>query len=130
MGPKVISGTALDPNVGRLALRTVTSGIVMLTPEGLFIGEGVETVLAAIQHGFKPAWALGSAGAVKNFPALSSIGSLSNIVDNRQERAIGGAGCRVRICSALAARRKGSAPVSTARSGHGLRRSGCGGSLT
>lgn len=39
--------------------------------QGLHIGEGVETCLAARQMGMTPAWALGSADAIANFPVLS-----------------------------------------------------------
>jgi putative DNA primase/helicase len=37
------------------------------------IGEGVETCMAAQQLGLKPAWALGSAGAISFFPVLDGI---------------------------------------------------------
>ena len=44
---------------------------------GLAIGEGTETVLAAQQLGFRPAWALGSAGAIAVFPLLVGIECLT-----------------------------------------------------
>jgi hypothetical protein len=44
---------------------------------GLVIGEGIETCLAAHQLGFRPVWALGSAGAIAGFPVLSGIEALS-----------------------------------------------------
>ena len=37
---------------------------------GLHIGEGIETCLAARQLGYRPVWALGSAGAIAAFPVL------------------------------------------------------------
>jgi hypothetical protein len=43
----------------------------------LSIGEGVETVLAARQIGFRPAWVLGSAGAVGRRPTRVMKGSTS-----------------------------------------------------
>jgi putative DNA primase/helicase len=49
---------------------------------GLTIGEGLETCLAARQTGFRPVWALGSAGAIAAFPLLDGVGSLTIIVDN------------------------------------------------
>ena len=49
---------------------------------GLAIGEGTETVLAAIRLGFRPAWALGGTSGVKTFPILSGIESLTILVDN------------------------------------------------
>src|SRR5262249_42588831 len=54
--------------------------------EGLTIGEGVETCLAARQAGFSPIWALGSAGAIASFPLLSGVGTLTIIVDNDEGR--------------------------------------------
>jgi hypothetical protein len=50
--------------------------------QGLVIGEGFETVLAARQLGFRPGWSLGSAGAVRNFPVLPGIDSLTILVDH------------------------------------------------
>jgi putative DNA primase/helicase len=44
---------------------------------GLAVGEGFETCLAARQLGFRPVWALGSAGAIANFPILSGINALT-----------------------------------------------------
>lgn len=48
----------------------------------LTIGEGVETVLSARAAGFTPAWALGSSGAVRTFPALAEIGELTVLEEN------------------------------------------------
>jgi hypothetical protein len=44
---------------------------------GLHIGEGIETCLAAWLAGFRPVWALGSAGAIANFPVLSGIEAIT-----------------------------------------------------
>jgi hypothetical protein len=49
---------------------------------GLTIGEGIETCLAARMRGLKPCWALGSAGAIKQFPVLNGIEALTILVDN------------------------------------------------
>jgi hypothetical protein len=51
---------------------------------GLVIGEGIETCLAARQIGFRPVWALGSAGAIAGFPVLSGIEALS-LLEERDE---------------------------------------------
>jgi putative DNA primase/helicase len=48
---------------------------------GLTIGEGLETCLAARQAGFHPVWALGSAGTIAAFPLLDGVGSLTIIID-------------------------------------------------
>ena len=44
---------------------------------GLVIGEGLETGLAAQLAGFRPVWALGSAGAIAAFPALPGIEAIN-----------------------------------------------------
>ena len=45
--------------------------------QGLTIGEGFETCLAARGLGFRPIWALGSAGPIGTFPVLASIEALT-----------------------------------------------------
>jgi hypothetical protein len=49
---------------------------------GLAVGEGIETMIAARMRGFRPAWALGSAGTLKNFTVLNGVECLSIIVDH------------------------------------------------
>lgn len=52
-------------------------------PSGtLTIGEGVETVLAAREAGFTPAWALGSAGAFASFPILRKVREIRLLLEN------------------------------------------------
>jgi putative DNA primase/helicase len=48
----------------------------------LTIGEGIETVLSARAAGYAPAWALGSSGAVKNFPVLKRPAELTILEEN------------------------------------------------
>jgi hypothetical protein len=50
--------------------------------QGLTVGEGVETVLAAMMRGFAPAWALGDAGSVERFPVLPGVEAVTICVDN------------------------------------------------
>jgi phage/plasmid primase-like uncharacterized protein len=62
--------------------------------QGLVLGEGIETVLAAatrITHRgtlLQPAWAAGDAGHIATFPALSGVGTLTLLVDS-DENGIG-----------------------------------------
>jgi putative DNA primase/helicase len=72
----------------------------------LAIGEGLETVLAARQLGFRPAWALGSVGAISRFPLIKDVTELVILgeVGPASAQAIRfcgkrwrKAGCRVRI---------------------------------
>jgi hypothetical protein len=44
---------------------------------GLHIGEGIESCLAARLAGFRPVWALGSAGAIATFPVLAGIEAIT-----------------------------------------------------
>ena len=50
--------------------------------QGLTIGEGIETTLSAMMLGLTPAWALGDAGAIGNFPVLAGIDGLTILVDH------------------------------------------------
>ncbi len=73
--------------IGRMALGRKTGAAVKLSADedvtmGLAIGEGLETVLSAMQLGFTPAWALGDANNVRHFPVVSGIECLTIIVDN------------------------------------------------
>jgi hypothetical protein len=55
--------------------------------DGLHVGEGPETMLAAMMRGFVPAWALGDAGGVSSFPVLAGIDALTIVVDNDESGA-------------------------------------------
>jgi putative DNA primase/helicase len=50
--------------------------------QGLTIGEGVETVLSGMVLNFTPAWAVGDADNLKNFPVLAGIECLTVLVDH------------------------------------------------
>ena len=49
---------------------------------GLHIAEGIETALAARQLGFRPCWALASAGGIKTFPLLGGVEVLTILGEN------------------------------------------------
>jgi hypothetical protein len=73
--------------IGRMALGLKAGAAIKLTADpdvtlGLAVGEGLETVLSAMQLGFRPAWALGDANNLRRFPVLSGIECLTIIVDN------------------------------------------------
>ena len=53
--------------------------------QGLILGEGVETVLAARQLGLRPAWAMGSAGAIATFPVLPGIEGLTLLEEREND---------------------------------------------
>jgi hypothetical protein len=80
-----------------MSLGPLGGAVVRLWPDeevtqGLVIGEGVETVLAAatrIEHRgalLRPAWACGSAGTLENFPAFAGIESLTILADHDASR--------------------------------------------
>jgi putative DNA primase/helicase len=65
---------------------------------GLIIGEGLETCLAARLAGFRPVWALGSAGAIAAFPVLPGIEAITILGE------VGDGGANHRAAPACAAR--------------------------
>ncbi|MCJ2030915.1 toprim domain-containing protein [Methylobacterium sp. J-043] len=74
--------TAVGAKVGRKMLGPAAGCAVKLDADaevgrGLAIGEGIETCLAARMLGFRPTWALGSVGAIRVFPVLPGIESLT-----------------------------------------------------
>jgi putative DNA primase/helicase len=68
-------GTKLD----RRMLGIVTRAAIKLDPaaDALAVGEGIETCMAARQLGFKPAWALGSVGAISFLPMIDGVKQLT-----------------------------------------------------
>src|SRR4051794_36132798 len=89
--PRAIHRTAITPDghkVDRKALGPTKGCVIRLWPDeavtdGLVIGEGIETSLAAatrIEHKgtlLRPAWATGSAVNMAAFPVLAGIDSLT-----------------------------------------------------
>jgi putative DNA primase/helicase len=80
-GITAVHRVALDADgtkLGRRMLGIVHRTAIKLDPVGdkLAIGEGVETCMAARQLGFKPAWALGSVGAISFFPLIDGVKQL------------------------------------------------------
>ena len=83
--PQAITRIYLDRDgrkINRKFLGPVGEAAVMLDDHaapthGIHIGEGVETCMAGRQLGFKPAWAVGSAGAIGSFPLLACINSVT-----------------------------------------------------
>jgi len=73
-----IARMTLGPKIGT-AIKLSSDEIVT---QGLTVGEGLETVLAGMVKGFRPAWTLGDAGNVENFPVLGGIEALTILVDN------------------------------------------------
>ncbi len=85
-----VQRTALRPDgtkIGRRYTGIAAGAAVKLDADaevtmGLHVGEGVETVLAARQFGLRPAWAVGSAGAIAVFPVLPGIESLTILAEH------------------------------------------------
>jgi len=88
--PCAIQRTALSKageKIDRMILGPKSRAAIKLSADedvtmGLMVGEGLETVLSAMQLGFSPAWALGDAGNVRAFPVLSGVECLTILVDN------------------------------------------------
>jgi hypothetical protein len=88
--PRAIHRTALAPNaqkIGRMFWGPTGGAAIKLSADsevitGLTVGEGIETVLAGMMFGLRPAWALGSAGAIAAFPVLPGVEVLTILVDH------------------------------------------------
>jgi Toprim domain-containing protein len=87
--PTGIHRTFLDRydghKIDRLMLGIAKGAAIKLDPEpstNLTIGEGIETVLAAREAGFTPAWALGSAYALASFPILRKVREVTLLLEN------------------------------------------------
>lgn len=73
--------------VGRLYWGEKAGAAIKITPDdvvevGLAIGEGIETVLAGMALGFRPAWCCGDAGNLATFPVFAGIESIVLLVDH------------------------------------------------
>ena len=94
--PRAIHRTAISAigeKIDRKYLGPVAGCVIRLwsdefVTDGLVLGEGVETVLAAatrVEHRgalLQPAWAAGDANNVRQFPVLPGIEALTLLVDN------------------------------------------------
>jgi hypothetical protein len=83
--PAAIQRTFLDKEARKLErkmLGSVRDAAIKISADenvtqGLCIGEGFETCLAARVLGYSPVWAVGSAGAIASFPVLPGIDTLT-----------------------------------------------------
>jgi hypothetical protein len=93
--PKGVHRTALSPEgrkLERKSLGPIAGCVIRLWPDemveqGLVLGEGIETTLAAaqVEHQgtlLQPAWATGSAGNIASFPVLAGIDAITILVDH------------------------------------------------
>jgi hypothetical protein len=88
--PRAVSRTFLDAEgrkIRRRFLGPVAGAAVKLDAdedvlEGLHIGEGVESCMAARQLGLRPTWALGSAGAIAAFSVLPAVECLTLLAEH------------------------------------------------
>jgi putative DNA primase/helicase len=100
---QAVHRTALTANgrkIGRKMLGPVGGAAIKIdadqdVEQGLSICEGFETGLAGRLLGFRPLWALGSAGAIEGFPVLSGIEALTMLAETDDSGANANA---VRIC--------------------------------
>ena len=86
---QAVHRTALTPDgqkIGRKMLGPVSGAAIKIDADqqverGLTIGEGFETGLAGRELGFRPVWALGSAGAIAAFPVISGVDALTILAE-------------------------------------------------
>jgi putative DNA primase/helicase len=114
--PKAIHRTAISvaaERIDRMSLGPNRGCVIRLWPDeaveqGLVLGEGIDTVLAAatrMEHIgtlLRPAWAAGDAGHIEDFPLLPGVDALTLLVDvedsGRGRRAA--SMCMARWCAA------------------------------
>jgi putative DNA primase/helicase len=77
-GRKVGKPRYLGPTAGCAIKLTANEDVC----QSLHVGEGVETMLAAMMLGFAPAWALGGTGNLQAFPILVGVDALTIVVDH------------------------------------------------
>jgi hypothetical protein len=102
--PRAIHRTALRPDatrMDRMMLGPSGGAAIKLVDDedvtyGLGVGEGIESTLAGTAMGFRPAWALGSAGSIGNFPVLAGIDCLTIIADHDDKGRRAADACRER----------------------------------
>lgn len=86
--PRAIQRTFLSKDgckITRRMLGPAKSCAIMIDQIGgtaLSIGEGLESTLSGRIFGYSPAWAVGSAGAIASFPAISDIERLFIFAEN------------------------------------------------
>jgi putative DNA primase/helicase len=70
--------------IDRKMLGIAKNAAIKLDPVGssLTIGEGVETVLSGRMAGLGPVWALGSSGAVRTFPVITTATEITILEEN------------------------------------------------
>jgi len=100
----------LPDGTGKAAVNRVrqmlgAAGIVRLSPDdevilGLGIAEGIETSLAVMAAGWRPVWAAGSLDAIRRFPVLSGIESLTIFADPKPHEVAGARACAYRWAEA------------------------------
>jgi putative DNA primase/helicase len=85
-------GTAIRRNdkTFRMSLGSISGGAIKLDPDedvtqGVCIGEGVETCLAARQMGLWPVWSAVSTSGIENFPVLPGVDGLHILKENDVE---------------------------------------------
>jgi putative DNA primase/helicase len=88
--PVSLHRTALAPDgrkIDRMTLGPMAGAAIKFSQDediegGLHVGEGIETTLAAMALGFRPAWALGAVGGIRAFPLLGGVDCLTIFVDH------------------------------------------------
>jgi Toprim domain len=77
------------PKTQRRMLGVVRRAAIKLAPitDTLAVAEGFESAVAANMLGYGPAWALGSAGAVKNLPVLHGVERLILVAEHDESGA-------------------------------------------
>ena len=91
--PRAIHRTFLKPDgtgkddAGKKMLGRAAGTVIKISSDahvtlGLGLAEGIETAMSLMAYGWSPVWAAGSAGAIKTFPVLDGVETLSIFADS------------------------------------------------
>jgi hypothetical protein len=101
--PRAISRTYLSPDgakIERRFLGPVAGCAIKLDHDPvdgrLSVGEGIESALSARILGYRPTWALGSAGAIEKFPVVDGVERLTLLRENDEANSRAAEACRGR----------------------------------
>jgi len=77
----------VSADTARDAARTARGAAIKIDADetvtsGLHVAEGCETAMTARQFGLRPAWAAGSAGAIRSFPVLPGVEALTLLAEH------------------------------------------------
>jgi hypothetical protein len=73
----------------KLARGPIKGAVIKLSPDeavntGLCVAEGIENAFVGMMDGYRPMWATGFAGGIRNLPIIAGVETLTLIIDHDQ----------------------------------------------